>query len=41
MISVKGLLRRDNPFDFIVLGFMMKLLGRIAGLFISYQIADA
>ena len=36
-----GIFRKDNPFDYIVLGFIMKLFGEVAGFFISYQIADA
>ena len=38
---VKGLLRKDNPFDYIVLGFIMKLFGGVLSFFISYHIADA
>ena len=36
-----GIFRKDNPFDYIVLGFIMKLFGEVAGFFISYHIADA
>lgn len=38
---INGLLRKDNPFDYVVLGFIMKLLGEVAGFFISYHIADS
>ena len=35
-----GIFRKDNPFDYIVLGFIMKLIGEVFGFFISYHIAD-
>ncbi len=37
----KEILKKDNPFDYIVLGFIMKLFGDVAGFFISYHIADS
>lgn len=40
-MTIKDLYRKDNPFDYIVLGFIIKFLGTIAGLVVSYQIADA
>lgn len=41
MISYNELLKKNNPFDYIALGFIMKVLGNVAGLFMHYHIADA
>lgn len=41
MISIKGLFKKDNPFDYIVLGLIIKEFGNLAQLFIHYHISDA
>ena len=33
--------RKDNPFDYIVLGFILRLFGTVAQNFVPYQVSDA
>lgn len=40
-MQINGLLQKDNPFDYIVLGFIMKLIGSFLAFFISYHFTNA
>ena len=40
-MSFLNYFRKDNPFDCIILGFIMRLVGNVFGLFLPHQITDA
>ena len=40
-MSLYNYFRKDNPFDYIVLGFIMKIVGNMAGFFMPIPVADA
>lgn len=40
-MNLSSFFRKDNPFDYIVLGFIIRLLGDVFQLFLSYHVTDA